>query len=91
MFQRDLLIPIAALLIFAFAIVGLLWGDQLGWWAAARQIPSIVWFGLVIVILALQWRFMPRSFRTGRLGWIILIVGLAIAAILGLSNLLGAP
>lgn len=74
MFEKEKLIPLAALLLFAFAFVGLLWGDQIGWTSLIYRVPSYVLFGIAIVGLAFAWRFRPTAFGMRRGGWIMILV-----------------
>ncbi len=74
MFEKEKLIPIAALLLFAFAFVGLLWGDQIGWVDMLNRVPSYVMFGIVIIGLAFAFRFRPTAFGMRRGGWIAILV-----------------
>lgn len=74
MFGKELLIPVAALLVFVVALVGLLFGEQLGWVAMLRQIPPLAIFALVAFALLVGWRMRPgRSIgNLGRNIWLAL-------------------
>ncbi|HEX8228129.1 MAG TPA: hypothetical protein VF826_02325 [Chloroflexia bacterium] len=76
MFSRELLIPVAALLIFVVAAVGLLFGERLGWVDMLRQIPPLVILALVGGALLVGWRMRPgRSIgNLGRNIWMALFV-----------------
>jgi hypothetical protein len=76
MFSKELLIPVAALLIFVVALVGLLFGERLGWVDMLRQIPPLVILALVGGGLLVGWRMRPgRSLgNLGRTIWMALFV-----------------
>ena len=79
MFTKETLIPIAGIAIFIFAIVGLVWGEQLGWVDWARSVPGLGIFLIGAVILAGAWRFFPRVER-----WNTILRLLLVAAAIGL-------
>lgn len=76
MLGKEMLIPVAALLIFVVAVVGLLFGERLGWMDMLRQIPPIAIFALVAFALLGGWRMRPgRSIGTmGRNIWLALFI-----------------
>lgn len=89
MFEKEKLIPAAALLLFAFAFVGLLWGDQIGWVAMLSRIPSYVMLGIVIVGLAFAFKFRPTAFGMRRGGWVAALVVLGLLMVWQLFTLFG--
>jgi hypothetical protein len=76
MLGKETLIPVAALLVFVVAVVGLLFGDRLGWVDTLRQIPPIAIFAIVAFALLGGWRLRPgRSIGSvGRNIWLALFV-----------------
>ena len=77
------LIYALAALIFGAAVVGLLWGEQLGWYDMARQVPGIVWLGLVIVVFVVGMRFTPnRPVIGGQVSWRAILFAVALVALL---------
>ncbi|HEX8597401.1 MAG TPA: hypothetical protein VF952_02690 [Chloroflexia bacterium] len=76
MFSKELLIPVAALLIFVVAVVGLLFGERLGWMDMLGRIPPLVILALVGGALLVGWRMRPgRSIgNLGRNIWMALFV-----------------
>ncbi len=76
MFGKELLVPVAGLLVFVVAAVGLLFGEQLGWVAMLRRIPPLVIFTIVAFALLGGWRMRPGR-NIGNLGrniWLALFV-----------------
>ncbi len=76
MFGRELLIPVAALLVFVVALVGLLFGERLGWVNMLRQIPPLVIFAIFAIALLGGWRLRPgRSIgNVGRTIWLAVFI-----------------
>ncbi|MDQ5825474.1 MAG: hypothetical protein M3441_14875 [Chloroflexota bacterium] len=76
MFSRELLIPVAALLVFVVAVVGLLFGERLGWMDMLGRIPPLVILALVGGALLVGWRMRPgRSIgNLGRNIWMALFI-----------------
>lgn len=76
MFSKELLIPVAALLVFVVAVVGLLFGERLGWMDMLGRIPPLVILALVGGALLVGWRMRPgRSIgNLGRNIWMALFV-----------------
>ncbi|MEA2574259.1 MAG: hypothetical protein QOH93_1557 [Chloroflexia bacterium] len=74
MFGKELLIPVAAVLVFMVAVVGLLFGERLGWVDMLRQIPPLAIFAIVAGALFMGWRMRPgRSMgNIGRNIWMAL-------------------
>ncbi len=76
MFGKELLIPVIGLLIFVVAIVGLLFGERLGWTDMLRQIPPLALFALIAGGLLVGWRLRPGR-SLGNLGqniWMAIFV-----------------
>lgn len=76
MFGKELLIPVAALLVFVVAVVGLLFGERLGWIDMLRQIPPLAIFAIVAGALLMGWRMRPGR-SIGNLGhniWMALFI-----------------
>lgn len=67
MFQKETLIPIAGVLVFVVALVGLLFGADLGWVDMLRQIPPLVYFAIIGVVFLLGWRMRPGA-SVGNIG-----------------------
>lgn len=76
MFEKEKLIPVAGLLIFVVALVGLLFGDRIGWVDMLRQIPPLLVLAVVVVALFAGWRLRPgRSIgNMGRNIWLALFI-----------------
>ena len=76
MFEKEKLIPLAAVLVFVVAIVGLLFGDRLGWVDMLRQIPPLAIFAIVAGALLVGWRMRPgRGLgNVGRNIWLALFI-----------------
>lgn len=76
MFSKELLIPVAALLVFVVAVVGLLFGERLGWMDMLGRIPPLVILALVGGALLVGWRMRPgRSIgNVGRNIWMALFI-----------------
>lgn len=76
MFQKETLIPIAAVLVFVVALVGLLFGSQLGWVDMLRQIPPLFYFIIIGVVFLLGWRMRPNASigNIGRNIWLALFI-----------------
>jgi hypothetical protein len=76
MFSKELLIPVAGLLVFVVAVVGLLFGERLGWMDMLGRIPPLVILALVGGALLVGWRMRPGR-SIGNLGhtiWMALFV-----------------
>ncbi len=76
MFSKELLIPVAGLLVFVVAVVGLLFGERLGWMDMLGRIPPLVILALVGGALLVGWRMRPgRSIgNLGRNIWMALFI-----------------
>ena len=76
MFGKEMLIPVAGLLVFVVAVVGLLFGERLGWMDMLRQIPPLAIFAIVAFALLGGWRIRPgRSIGSvGRNIWLALFI-----------------
>ncbi|HEX8222001.1 MAG TPA: hypothetical protein VF914_22625 [Chloroflexia bacterium] len=76
MLGKETLIPIAAVLVFVVAVVGLLFGERLGWMDMLRQIPPVAIFAIVAFALLGGWRIRPgRSIGSvGRNIWLALFI-----------------
>ncbi|MDQ3706789.1 MAG: hypothetical protein M3437_16515 [Chloroflexota bacterium] len=76
MFSKELLIPVAGLLVFVVAVVGLLFGERLGWMDMLGRIPPLVILALVGGALLVGWRMRPGR-SIGNLGnniWMALFI-----------------
>lgn len=60
MLTPERVIPVVGLLVFVGAIVLLLWGEQLGAYEWARQVPQWVLIGLLVGGLVFAWRMRKR-------------------------------
>lgn len=78
MFSKEILIPIGALLIFTFAIVGMLFGDRLGWNNILYSIPPLAVLALFVGVFALQWKFMPKNLGGSTLTRFLILFGIAV-------------
>ena len=82
MFEKEKLIPVVGLLVFMVALVGLLFGDRLGWVDMLRQIPWYIVLGIFIVGMFGMWRMRPTGSGMGQSTIVRILVVTAVIAMI---------
>ena len=69
MFKQERLIPAVTLVIFAFSVVGLVWGDQLGITGFLSSLPPFVLVAILFIAYVLKMRSVAGEPGGGASWW----------------------
>ncbi|MFL5733958.1 MAG: hypothetical protein ACJ78Q_12265, partial [Chloroflexia bacterium] len=86
MFTKERVIPLVSLAVFAFGVVGLLRGAQLGMDRLADSIPPLVYVPLVVVADVARRRWVDRK-PDDRTDWMSTILSASVLILLGFETL----